>query len=108
MSDALSELEVLALAAILQLGDDAYGVTIREEIRKRTGRSASVGSLYKAIHRLEKRGCVTTEVGEPAAVRGGRAKKLVRVEQAGREALQASVQALGQMLEGLGADLKVS
>jgi len=106
MSDDLSDLEVLALAAILQLGDDAYGVSIREEIRERTGRSVSVGSLYKAIHRMEERGLVSTVVGEPTAVRGGRAKKQVLVEPAGRRALEASVRALGQMLEGLPVELR--
>ncbi|HKJ00839.1 MAG TPA: helix-turn-helix transcriptional regulator [Longimicrobiales bacterium] len=108
MADALSELEVLALAAILHLGPEAYGVSIREEIRDRTGRSVSVGSLYKAIHRMERQGYVTTTAGEPTAVRGGRAKKLVRAEPAGRVALRESVQALNQMLDGLSGDLKLS
>jgi len=108
MPDALSDIEVLALAAVMQLGDDAYGISIREEIRLRTGRSVSIGSLYKAIHRLEKRGCVSTSVGDPTAVRGGRAKKLVSIEPAGRTALEESVRALGQMLDGLGVGLRVS
>lgn len=104
----LSDLEVLALAAVMQLGPEAYGVSIREEIRERTGRSVSVGSLYKAIHRLEERGYVSTVVGEPTAVRGGRAKKHVQLEPAGRAALEESVRALGQMLSGLGMDLGAS
>lgn len=108
MADPLSDLEVLALAAILQLGSDAYGVSIRDEIRERTGRSVSVGSLYKAIHRMEERGYVSTYVGEPTGVRGGRAKKHVRVEISGREALGDSVRALGSMLEGLDVDLGVT
>lgn len=106
MSHAISELEILALAAILRLGPGAYGVSIREDIRTRTGRAVSVGSLYKAIHRLEGRGYVTTQLGEPSAVRGGRAKRLVRVEPAGRVALEESVRALGQMFEGLGMNPK--
>ena len=108
MPDALSDLEVLALAAVLQLGTEAYGVSIREEIRSRTGRSVSIGSLYKAIHRLESRGYVKTSVGDPTAVRGGRAKKHVSVEAAGLAALKESVRALGQMLDGLSVDLKLS
>lgn len=108
MTEPLSDLEVLALAAILQLGSDAYGVSIRDEIRERTGRSVSVGSLYKAIHRMEERGYVSTYVGEPTGVRGGRAKKHVKVENAGREALGASVRALGEMLKGLDVDLGVT
>ena len=53
MSAPLSDLEVLALAAVLRLGPEAYGVSIRDEIADRTGREVSVGSLYKALARLE-------------------------------------------------------
>lgn len=104
MPEALSDLEVLALAAVLRLGKEAYGVSIREEIRERTGRSVSTGSLYKAIRRLELRGFVTTEVGEPTAMRGGRAKKYVHIEAAGRRALEDAVRALGRMVDGLAMD----
>jgi PadR family transcriptional regulator PadR len=108
MSDALSDLEVLAMAAVLQLREHAYGVSIKEEILARTGRSVSIGSLYKAIHRLEKRGYVSTSVGQPTSVRGGRAKKHVHVEAAGQAALEDSVRALGQMIDGLGVTLEPS
>jgi DNA-binding PadR family transcriptional regulator len=102
VTDALSELEVLALAALVRLGPEAYGVTIRDDIEERTGRSVSVGSLYKALHRLEERRMVTTSVGEPTAVRGGRAKKHIHVEPAGRRALEASIRAWARMFDGLG------
>ncbi len=108
MTEPLSDLEVLALAAVLQLGPEAYGVSIRDEIRERTGRTVSVGSLYKAIHRMEDRGYVSTYVGEPTGVRGGRAKKHVKVENAGREALNDALRALGAMVEGLDVDLGVT
>ena len=101
MPYALSEVEVLSLAALAHLGPQAYGVSIREEIERRTGRSLSVGSLYKAIHRLEKRGFVSTHVGKPTAVRGGRAKKHVRLEPTGHAALASSVQSIYNMVDGL-------
>jgi len=108
VTEALSDLEVLALAAILQLGPEAYGVSIRDEIHERTGRAVSLGSLYKAIHRMEERGYVSTYVGEPSSVRGGRAKKHVEVEPEGREALEVSIRTLGRMLDGLDVDLGVA
>ena len=82
--------------------------TIREQIAERTGRSVSVGSLYKALHRLEQRGLITTEVGEPTSVRGGRAKKHVRVEPAGRAALEDAIAAYDRMFDGLGRTVKPS
>jgi DNA-binding PadR family transcriptional regulator len=104
MPYALSEVEVFSLAALAHLGPEAYGVSIREEIERRTGRSLSVGSLYKAIHRLEKRGFVSTSVGKPTAVRGGRAKKHVQLEPAGHAALVASIRSMNNMVDGLVLD----
>lgn len=108
MTAPLSDLEVLALAALLRLGPEAYGVAIKDDIAERTGRSVSIGSLYKALQRLEDRGLVTPYVGEPTAVRGGRAKKHFQVEPAGRDALEESVSALHRMVEGLDLDWTAS
>ena len=52
----LGEFEQIALLAIMRLGDEAYGVTIREEIRQRTGRSTAPGALYTTLDRLEQKG----------------------------------------------------
>ena len=104
----LSEVEMLTMAAIAHLGPGAYGVSIREEIERRTGRSLSIGSLYKAIHRLEKQGLLKVTVGAPTGVRGGRAKKHVELEPAGRRALESSIHALYSMVDGLEGDWKAS
>ncbi len=104
MPDVLSELEVLALAALLRLGDDAYGVAIRDDILERTGRSVSIGSLYKALQRLEDRGLAESEIGEPTAERGGRARKLLRITALGQAALRDSVASFRRMMDGLGLE----
>ena len=101
MSKPLSELEVLALAALARLGPEAYGVQVRQEIEARSGRSVSIGSLYKALHRLEDRAYVSSRVGTPTAVRGGRAKKYLQIEPPGRRALESSVRAVRGMVDGL-------
>jgi PadR family transcriptional regulator PadR len=108
MSQPISDLEVLALAALLRLGEEAYGIAIKEDIAARTGRDVSIGSLYKALQRLEDRGLVDAWIGEPTSVRGGRAKKHFRVLPAGREALEASLRSLQNMVDGLGLDWKAS
>ena len=108
MSQPISDLEVLALAALLRLGEDAYGIAIRDDIAARTGRDVSIGSLYKALQRLEDRGLVDAWIGEPTSVRGGRAKKHFRVLPAGKEALEASLRSLQNMVDGLGLDWKAS
>jgi DNA-binding PadR family transcriptional regulator len=108
MTQSISDLEVLALAALLRLGEDAYGIAIKEDIAARTGRDVSIGSLYKALQRLEDRGLVDAWIGEPTSVRGGRAKKHFRVLPAGKEALEASLRSLQNMVDGLGLDWKAS
>ena len=54
MRNYLGELENVVLLAVLRLSGDAYGVSIREEIIRLTGRSISPGTIYPALDRLEK------------------------------------------------------
>lgn len=89
--DHLGEFEELVLLSILALeNDEAYGMRIRDELRETAGRDVAVPTVYSALDRLESKGLVTSELGEPTPERGGRAKKLFRVEPAGIEALRAS------------------
>jgi DNA-binding PadR family transcriptional regulator len=97
----LGEFEQLILLAILRLGDDAYGVTIRGELANRAARTVAPGALYTALERLETKGLIRSRMGDPTPQRGGRAKRLVTVTAAGVEALTRSVQAYERMLEGL-------
>lgn len=98
---SLGEFEALVLAAVLRLGEEAYGVTIRREIASRTGRDVSPGTLYKTLRRLEEKGLVSAVKGEATPVRGGRAKVYYRAERAGVAALRESVRGLAGMLDGL-------
>ena len=75
MSRSPGDFEQLVLFAILRLGKGAYGVTIKREILERTGREVSIGSIYTALHRLEKRGLVRAWMGTPTSERGGRRKR---------------------------------
>ena len=101
MADYLGEFEQLILLALVRLGDDAYGVTIRETLLDRAGRDVSFGAIYSTLRRLEAKGLVASELGESEPVRGGRAKKYIRVLAPGRAALKASQRALGRMAQGL-------
>ena len=100
-SDFLGSLEQIVLLALVRLGSDAYGVTVRMEIEKRTGRSLSIGAIYATLGRLEAKGFVSSQTGEPTAERGGRAKRHFRVEASGLRALRASQRAIDSMSAGL-------
>ena len=84
----LGEFELLVMATLARLGDDAYGMAIRREIEARTDRSVSIGNVYAALRRLQAKGYVATRMGEPTAERGGRAKKLFRLEAEGAAAIK--------------------
>lgn len=104
--DTLAELELLLLLAILQLGDEPYGVPIVQEIRRRTGRSVSRAAVYVTLQRLEERGLVFSWIGEPLPERGGKARRYYRVEPAGRAIVRATRDALESMWQGLGPVLE--
>ncbi len=97
----LGEFEQLVLLAILRLGDDAYGVAIRDEIRCRTGRSTAPGALYTTLERLERKGLVSSRLGEPTPERGGRAKRYYAVSAAGEAAVERALRSYQSLLEGL-------
>ena len=97
----LGEFEQLILLAILRLGDQAYGVTIRAELADRARRTITPGALYTALERLESKGLVTSRMGDPTPQRGGRAKRYVTVTAAGTQALTRAVHAYERLLDGL-------
>jgi DNA-binding PadR family transcriptional regulator len=97
----MGEFEQLVLLALLRLNNDAYGMEVREEIEKRTGREISYGAVYTTLDRLERRGYVAHRLGDPTPERGGRAKKYFRALPEGREALRATQQALTVMWKGV-------
>ena len=97
----MGEFEQLVLLAVLRRGNRAYGMEIREEIERRTGRPVSYGAVYTALDRLERKAYVSHELGESTPERGGRARKYFRVATAGREALRATRRALEVMWEGV-------
>jgi PadR family transcriptional regulator PadR len=97
----LGEFEHLVLLALMRLGDEAYGVTVRQEIESRTGREVSVGAIYATLDRLESKGLVSSWAGEPTAERGGRAKRHFEVTARGRSAVNRAQAALQRMTDGL-------
>lgn len=100
-SDTLGEFELMVLLAIAHLADGAYGVTIRREIEQRAGRIVSVGALYTALDRLERKGFLTSALSDPTPERGGRAKRVVTLTAAGAAALRRSRDVMARMWAGL-------
>jgi len=102
----LGELEQLVILAVLQVGRDAYGIPVHDEIQRRAGRDLTLGTIYKTLSRLEEKGLVVSRIGEPTAERGGRRTRCFAVTPAGRRALHASLRALRRMTAGLDVGLE--
>ena len=97
----LGAFEHLLLLALVRLGDDTYGVPIREELETRTGRVVSPGAIYTALDRLELRGLVRSQLGEPTPARGGKRKRCYRLTAKGSAALRDAHGAIAHMAQGI-------
>ena len=75
MREALGHFELLVLLALLRVGDDAYGVPICRELEDALGRNVAIAKVYAALDQLQVKRLVISRLGEPTAVRGGRAKR---------------------------------
>jgi len=72
----LGEFEEIVLLAVGILRDEAYGVSVRQEIENQTQRSVNIGAVHTALHRLEDKGYLISKFGEAEEVRGGKRKRL--------------------------------
>ncbi|HET7374150.1 MAG TPA: PadR family transcriptional regulator [Gemmatimonadaceae bacterium] len=105
--DFLGEFEVLILAALQRLGDDAYAVTIKRDIEQRAKRPASLGAIHAALGRLADKGFVKFRISDPLPVPGGRARKYSLITPAGTRALRNSTAALARMIDGLAIGVRL-
>jgi PadR family transcriptional regulator PadR len=85
---ALGEFEQAVLLVILRLGDEAYAVTITDELRRCTGRAPARGAIYITLDRLESKGYLKSRLADPTPERGGRSKRYYALRPAAIEALR--------------------
>ncbi len=99
--DFLGAFEEIVLLALIHLGDDAYGMTIRRDIESRSGRAVSIGAVYSTLERMETKNYVSSRYAEPTAERRGRARRYFKLEPSGSEALHRSREIVANMWRGL-------
>ncbi len=93
--------EEIVLLAIWRLKDNAYGVTIKEQVSEVTGKIWSIGALYVTLDQLVKKGFIQKQPGEPTPERGGRTKMFYLVTSQGKEALHKAKDLQNSLWEGL-------
>jgi PadR family transcriptional regulator PadR len=98
--DGLGGLEGRVLMAIVHLSGRGYAVSIADEIKKRFGKSLSLGAIYATVDRLEKKRFVSSRLGEPTPERGGKPKRFYLVEAPGQIALADAREADSRLWAG--------
>ena len=93
----LGEFEELVLLSAAILNENAYTVTIAEEIESRTGRSLTLSAVHTVLVRLENKGFVQSFMGGATGERGGRRRRLYRISVSGYECLNELKELRDQM-----------
>lgn len=83
----LGEFEELVLLTVAVINGQAYGVVLKSEMEKHTGRKISLSSIHTALYRMEKKGFVQSNMTTASKVRGGRRKRVYSITVSGHQAL---------------------
>ena len=87
--ERLGEFEEVVLLAAYGLDNEAYGVTIQQHIETSIGRNTTIGAVYAALDRLERKGYLSSRIGGSTNERGGRRKRFFALTRSGVDALEA-------------------
>ncbi len=98
---SMGEFEEIVMLTVAVLYDEAYGISIKNEIEERVGRKVSVGAMRTALSRLEKKGFLSSNLGEATAVRGGKRKRYYKVTPYGQKALAKTMEVRKQLWEAI-------
>jgi DNA-binding PadR family transcriptional regulator len=93
----LGEFEEIVMLTIGVLGENAYGLAIKEEIETRLDRSVSMGALHTGLYRLEEKGYLRSKLGKATSVRGGKPKRFFSVTASGQKVLKKAMESRQQL-----------
>ncbi len=101
MQEDLTLHEQTILLSICRLKDDAYGVSLRENLMQVTKKSIHYGTLYNTLNKLVKKGYIVPSRGEPTSERGGRSKIYYTLTPKGKTSLQKARELQAAMWQGI-------
>jgi DNA-binding PadR family transcriptional regulator len=100
--ESIGQFEHVVLAAVLALGEAAYGVTIHDKVEAFIApRTVSLGAVYATLDRLEDKGLLKSWLSDPTPERGGRSKRHYRLESTGERALRDATVAAKRICDDL-------
>jgi len=88
----LGEFEEIVMLTVGVLGENAYGLAIKEEIEQRLKRAVSMGALHTGLYRLEEKGFLKSSLGKPTHIRGGKPKRFFAVTASGQKVLKKAME----------------
>lgn len=97
----VSRAEEIVLIAVWKCKENAYGVTIREQVYRDIGRYWAFGVIYKTLKKLRMNGCIDRTVSDPVSERGGRRKYYYRITPKGIEILKSISQVHASLWTGV-------
>jgi DNA-binding PadR family transcriptional regulator len=95
------EFEQMVLLAILQCGERAFALEVREEIERSADRRVSRGAFYTTLDRLASKGMVSWTEQVPDRPRGSARLRRYELTRDGHAALRNSRRALLELWRGL-------
>ena len=108
MSQVLGVFEQAVLLAVLRLRGEAYGRAILGDVQERLGRDVAAGAVHATLSRLERKGLLSSRLGEGTVVRAGRPRRYYRLQIPGRRALNEARAAANHLWRGFTWPLKGS
>jgi len=96
-SAPLGTFEEQVMLAVLRTGDEAYGMNVRRELERVTGRDVAIGAVYATLDRLEAKGLVASS----RAGAGSASRRLFAVTAAGARGLAESRTMRERLWEGV-------
>lgn len=99
--ETIGEFEEVVMLTVAVLYEEAYGITIKQELEKRLKRTVNLGAMRIALKRLEGKGFLQSEFGEVTAVRGGKRKRYYKVTPLGKKVLDQVMETRKQLWESI-------
>ena len=98
--ETLGQFEQVVLTAILDLGVNAYGVTIHAKVEDLSKpRKVARGAVYATLDRMEDKGLIASWMSEPTPQRGGRSRRHYRLEKPGEKALRETAKQAQRLID---------
>ncbi len=86
---SIGEFEELVLLMVAALHDEAYGVSIQENIIEKLSKNINISAVHVALKRMEDKGFVKSRFGGITEDRGGRRKKYYVITALGKRMLDS-------------------